>query len=212
MLLINKKKGNLPREILSRTSSKRSMFSISGRHMSRYAYCIGTGWALRSLYDNTKVSGEVKLNSKGIEGVEGSLTYKDSATISIDTTSEGVVVGSVKVEDVSKIMSESPSTDKVIFLSPTTEFLIQASLVVGLLIEVSIILVLILFFYKYGFQKGYLIMKKKFNDVKKPEFFSLQNLFIIMLFVWVCSIDILLNNLVELTFEHTEHLKKLYTR
>jgi len=212
MLLINKKKGNLPREILSRTSSKRSMFSISGRHMSRYAYCIGTGWALRSLYDNTKVSGEVKLNSKGIEGVEGSLTYKDSATISIDTTSEGVVVGSVKVEDVSKIMSESPSTDKVIFLSPTTEFLIQASLVVGLLIEVSIILVLILFFYKYGFQKGYLIMKKKFNDVKKPEFFSLQNLFIIMLFVWVCSIDTLLNNLVELTFEHTEHLKKLYTR
>jgi len=212
MLLINKKKGNLPREILSRTLSKRSMFSISGRHMSRYAYCIGTGWALRGLYDNTKVSGEVKLNSKGIEGVEGSLTYKDSATISIDTTSEGVVVGSVKVEDVSKIMSESPSTDKVIFLSPTTEFLIQASLVVGLLIEVSIILVLILFFYKYGFQKGYLIMKKKFNDVKKPEFFSLQNLFIIMLFVWVCSIDILLNNLVELTFEHTEHLKKLYTR
>jgi len=55
-------------------------------------------------------------------------------------------------------------------------------------------------------------IEKKFNDVKKPEFFSLQNLFIIMLFVWVCSIDILLNNLVELTFEHTEHLKKLYTR
>jgi len=212
MLLINKKKYNLPREILIRTSSKRTMFSISGRHMSRYAYGIGTGWALKGLYDNTKISGEVKLNSKGIEGVEGSLTYKDSATISINTTSEGVAVGSVKVEDVSKIMSSSPSTDKVIFLSPTTEFLIQASLVVGLLIEVSIILVLILFFYKYGFQKGYLIMKKKFNDVKKPEFFSLQNLFIIMLFVWVCSIDTLLNNLVELTFEHTEHLKKLYTR
>lgn len=90
MLLINKKKDNLPREILSRTSSKRTMFSISGRHMSRYAYCIGTGWALRSLYDNTKVIGEVKLNSKGIEGIEGSLTYEDSATISIDTTSEGV--------------------------------------------------------------------------------------------------------------------------
>ena len=204
MILTNNKKDNFPREILSRTSTKRTMFSLSGGRMGRYAYCMGAGWALRCIYDNTKISGEVKLNSKGIKGVEGSLTYKDTATISIDTaTSKGVDVGTVKVENVSKIMSSSPSTDKVIFLSPTTEFLIQVSLVVGLLIEVSIISAFILFFYKYGFQNGYITMKKKFNEVNKPEFFSLQNLIILSLFAWVCSIDILLNNLVELTFERT---------
>jgi len=44
MILTNNKKYNFPREILSRTSTKRTMFSLSGRRMGRYAYCMGAGW------------------------------------------------------------------------------------------------------------------------------------------------------------------------
>jgi len=95
-------------------------------------------------------------------------------------------------------------------LNSFTESLLQLSLCVGLFIELSLIFIIISFIYKYGFENSYLMLKKKFQEIKKPEGFSLLNFFLLCMFIWVATIDSCLVALKDHSLDQSTHIRALH--
>jgi len=183
----------------------------------RYGMVFGAGWAASRDFEKTKVEAEIIANKEGGQEVFGSLSYGQT-TISGKYSAKEGVSGSIKVEtqsfysdtEFNLINCSSNINEPVMTLNPNTEFLIQVSLVIGLIIELLLLATLIGFFYKYGFEKGYTTIKKKFEEIKRPVFFSLEHLFLFVLFIWVFSIDNAQTSLIDLSFEQTGWIKELH--
>ena len=193
------------------------MFSRVSSPARRYGMVFGAGWAASRFYDKTTVSGSIKVNNEGVQESFGSISHGGTTINGQYNVTEGVS-GSIKVEKqsfysdmkIDLINCTSNINESTISLDPNTEFLIQISLVFGLILELSIIGILIGFFYKYGFKEGYLTIKKKFEEVKKPVVPALEHLFLFVIFLWVCAIDNAQTNLIELSFSQTDGIKELY--
>jgi len=192
------------------------MFGRFSSPARRYGLTFGAGWAASRAYDKTSVSGEIKANTSGAQELSGSISCGSTTVTGQYSVKEGVS-GSIKVETQSfypdmkmDLISTSSINDSTVILNPNTELLIQISLVLGLIVEVFIIGVFIGFSYKYGFKEGYLIIKKKFEEVKKPIVPSLEHFFLFIIFIWVCAIDNAQTNLINLSFEQTDLIKELY--
>jgi len=199
------------------STSPVQMYGRISSPIRRYGLTFGAGWAASRAYDKSTVSGEIKANTDGVQGLSGSISYGPTTVTGQYSVKEGAS-GSIKLETQSfysdmkmdLINCTSTINDSTVILNPNTELLIQISLVLGLIVEVFIIGVFIGFSYKYGFKEGYLIIKKKFEEVKKPVLPSLEHLCLFVIFIWVCAIDNAQTNLINLSFEQTDRIKELY--
>jgi len=199
------------------STSPVQMFGRFSSPVRRYGLTFGAGMAAASVYAKTTSSGKIKVNKEGVQEFYGSISYGSTTATGQYSVKEGVS-GSITLEPQSfssdtkmdLISCTSTINDSSVILNPNTELLIQISLVFGLIVEVFIIGVLISFSYKYGFKEGYLIIKKKFEEVKKPVLLSLEHFFLFFIFIWVWAIDNAQTNLINLSFAQTDGIKELY--
>ena len=180
------------------STSPVQMFGRFSSPVRRYGLTFGAGMAAASVYAKTTSYGSTTATGQYSvkEGVSGSITLEPQS-FSSDTKMD-------------LISCTSTINDSSVILNPNTELLIQISLVFGLIVEVFIIGVLISFSYKYGFKEGYLIIKKKFEEVKKPVLLSLEHFCLFFIFLWVWAIDNAQTNLINLSFAQTDGIKELY--
>jgi hypothetical protein len=178
---------------------------------------IGVGVLGKTVYDNSTIKGKLQIDKAGAADISGSVQWKDSVKISGQYSSNNAKVGIEKVNysiDSDGGIPNVTTTDSILSssgLSSFTETLIQVSLVLGLSLEFGFIGFIIYYCYKNGVNFVLGKVFSLFNNLSIPPSINFTNLLLLLLIIWVSSINIALNSIVDHSLFQTTLIKDIYS-
>jgi hypothetical protein len=97
-------------------------------------------------------------------------------------------------------------------LDPITESIIQISLLFGLFIEFCLMSFACYFIYQYGFENALTKMKNYLQSIsmKLPTEFNFTNFCLLLMFIWVLSIQHALNAIGDNSSFNSSEIAKIY--
>ena len=217
--------GNNREKVIMGTRSFHSttpVFMFAGaRQAARKAAFYGSlGAAGATAYRNTSWKGSCKVGKTGVIEAEGTIIHTPSGSSIVGNYNQKSG-GEIEVkkmlfrpeENVDLINVSNETTDITsVSLDPITESIIQISLLFGLFVELCLIFFACYFIYQYGFEnalkkiKGYL----QSISIKLPTEFNATNFCLLLMFIWLLSIQYALDAIGENSLFNTSEIAKIY--